>query len=241
MDESTQVIINQESTTLLEIISSAAKDKSTDVAKMEQLFSLYERVQARESEVEFNRAMNAAQSDMRRIAADATNNQTRSQYATYAGIDRIVRPIYTKHGFSLSFDTGDSAQDMVRVVCYVSHSGGHSRQYHADIPADGKGAKGGDVMTKTHAVGSGMSYGTRYLLKMIFNVAIGLDDDDGNSASGDDGTADWIAAIESAMDRDGLGAIRAALKDSPTPTGAARTKVVSAWNARLKAISGESK
>ena len=86
-----------------------------------------------------------------------------------------------------------------------------------------------------------MSYGMRYLLKMIFNVAIGLDDDDGNSASGDDGTADWIAAIESAMDRDGLGAIRAALKDSPTPTGAARTKVVSAWNARLKAISGESK
>ena len=56
----------------------------------------------------------------------------------------------------------------------------------------------------------------------------------------DDGTADWLAAIESAVDRDGLGAIRVALKDSPTPTGAARTKVVSAWNARLKAISGES-
>jgi len=50
------------------------------------------------------------------------------------------------------------------------------------MPADGKGAKGGDVMTKTHAAGSAMSYGMRYLLKMIFNVAIGENDDDGNGA-----------------------------------------------------------
>lgn len=35
-------------------------------------------------------------------------------------------------------------------------------------------------MTKTHAVGAGLSYGMRYLLKMIFNVAIGEDDRDGN-------------------------------------------------------------
>jgi len=37
-------------------------------------------------------------------------------------------------------------------------------------------------MTKTHAAGSGMSYGQRYLLKMIFNIA--FSDDDGNKASG---------------------------------------------------------
>ena len=52
------------------------------------------------------------------------------------------------------------------------------------MPADGKGAKGGDVMTKTHATGSATSYGMRYLLKMIFNVAVGTEkDDDGNAAS----------------------------------------------------------
>lgn len=69
---------------------------------------------------------------------------------------------------------------MVRVLCYVAHAQGHSRTYHIDMPADGKGAKGGDVMTKTHAVGAGASYGMRYLLKMIFNVAVGEDDADGN-------------------------------------------------------------
>jgi len=38
-------------------------------------------------------------------------------------------------------------------------------------------------MTKTHAAGSAMSYGMRYLLKGIFNVAVGEDDDDGNGAT----------------------------------------------------------
>ena len=37
-------------------------------------------------------------------------------------------------------------------------------------------------MTKTHAAGSALTYGQRYLLKMIFNIAIGSDDD-GNAAS----------------------------------------------------------
>ena len=36
-------------------------------------------------------------------------------------------------------------------------------------------------MTKTHATGSAMTYGQRYLLKMIFNIAVG-EDDDGNGA-----------------------------------------------------------
>jgi ribosomal protein L37AE/L43A len=51
------------------------------------------------------------------------------------------------------------------------------------MPADGKGAKGNDVMTKTHAAGAAGSYGARYLLKGIFNVAIGENDDDGNGAT----------------------------------------------------------
>lgn len=173
-----------EGATLLSVISRAAADPKVDVEKMERLMAMYERVEARSAETAFNDAMTEAQSRVTRISADSTNPQTRSQYASYAKLDSILRPIYTECGFALSFDTGsDAPADHVRVLCYVSHRGGHSRTYHADMPADGKGAKGGDVMTKTHAFGSGASYGMRYLLKMIFNVAIGEDDDDGNKAA----------------------------------------------------------
>lgn len=167
---------------LLEVIARAARDPSVDIDKLERLIAVQERVQARNSEIAFTIALNAAQSEMRPIAANASNPQTRSRYATYEKLDRVLRPIYTQHGFSLSFDEGDSPKpDHVRVLCYMSHIGGHTRTYHRDMPADGKGAKGGDVMTKTHAAGAAGSYGARYLLKGIFNVAVGEDDDDGNA------------------------------------------------------------
>lgn len=166
---------------IIAVISRAAADPATDVNKLERLMAMYERIEARRGEQAFNEAMNEAQTEIRPIATDASNPNTKSKYASYPALDRALRPIYTKHGFALSFDTGDSATDMVKVLCYVSHRGGHSRTYHADMPADGKGAKGGDVMTKTHAAGSAMSYGQRYLLKLIFNIAVG--DDDGNAAS----------------------------------------------------------
>jgi hypothetical protein len=69
------------------------------------------------------------------------------------------------------------------------------------MPADGKGAKGGDVMTKTHAAGSAMSYGMRYLLKMIFNVAVGEDDDDGQAAGrGQTISENQVADLESLIE-----------------------------------------
>ena len=105
-------------------------------------------------------------------------------------MDRALRPIYTSHGFGLSFDTADSPHELhVKVLCYVSHGGGFSRTYNVDMPADGKGARGNDVMTRTHATGSALSYGMRYLLKLIFNVAVGEDDDDGNAASASEAQA----------------------------------------------------
>jgi len=85
--------------------------------------------------------------------------------------------------FGLTFDSGDAPPDHVRIVCEVSHPDGHTRRYHLDMPVDGKGARGGDVMTKTHAMGSGITYGKRYLLGMIFNLAV-TKDDDGNAAGG---------------------------------------------------------
>lgn len=181
--EHAPVVPVQEAGTILQVISRAASDPSIDVEKLERLMAMYEKLEAKKAEQSFNAAMAEAQSEMTRVSADATNPQTKSKYATYAALDRALRPIYTKHGFAISFDEGEAAEDRVKVLCYVSHRDGHTRTYMKEMPADGKGAKGGDVMTKTHAAGAAMSYGMRYLLKGIFNVAVGEDDDDGNGAS----------------------------------------------------------
>lgn len=173
---------------ILEVIDRAARDPSVDVAKMSGLLSLYERVNDREREAAFAAGMVAVQSELKTVRKGAENKgvQGGAMYATYEALDAEARPILDRHGFSVAFDTDDppkSELPMVRVVARVSHRNGHSVSYKIDLPADGKGAKGGDVMTKTHAVGSAITYGRRYLLKMILNIVDSdLLDDDGNMA-----------------------------------------------------------
>lgn len=194
-----------ESASLIHAIASAARDPSTDMDKMERLFAMHEKMIAREAETAFNTAMSLAQAAMGRVSADATNPQTHSKYASYAALDRALRPIYTKHGFALSYNETESPKaDHTRILCYVTHSAGHARSYQIDMPTDGKGAKGGDVMTKTHATGAAHTYGRRYLLKDVFNVAVGEGDNDGN---GPKVSADQVAALEEMIKNAGVNAI----------------------------------
>jgi hypothetical protein len=193
------------------------KDPSVDVDKLERLIALHERALERKAKDDFNAAMSAAQTDMRPVATDAGNTLTGSRYASYTALDRALRPIYTTHGFGLSFDTGDTTIDgIVRVLCYVTHRAGYARTYHVDMPNDGKGAKGGDVMTKTHATGAAMSYGMRYLLKMIFNVAVGEDDTDGNTPiqrqapAAPKGFDNWLLDLRAVAESDGSAALKSA-------------------------------
>lgn len=174
------------------------------VEQLQILQDMHFKELARTAEIDFNEAMNAVQMEIGRIAPNLTNPQTHSKYASYDKLDAALRPIYTRHGFSLSYSTDPNIPpelEMVRVLCFVSR-GGHTRTYSYDMPADGKGAKGGDVMTKTHARAGAGSYGMRYLLKMIFNIAIGEDDTDGNSAEAKEmtGLEDWVTKISDAHD-----------------------------------------
>ncbi|HEV2521064.1 MAG TPA: ERF family protein [Candidatus Acidoferrales bacterium] len=165
---------------------------------IERLKALYDQERDKREEAEFNAAMNRVQAALVPIAPDLNNPQTKSKYASYAAIDKVLRPIYSREGFSLSFNTEESKfPEHIRVVCFVSHSGGYTRRYQVDMPADGKGAKGGDVMTKTHATGSAMSYGKRYLANFVFNLAIG-GDDDGNAAAAWEPLAAAIEEVKSA-------------------------------------------
>jgi hypothetical protein len=175
-----------ETAPVLLMIERAARDPTIDIDKLQRLLDLRQQMEARAAEQRFNEALAAAQAEMVPIVADARNDQTRSRYATYVQLDRAIRPIYSRHGLSVSYDTDISPKgtDYVRVLAYVAGHG-HSRTYKIDIPVTTKGPRGNDVMTAVHATGSANTYGKRYLLIDIFNLAIADRlDDDGNRAGG---------------------------------------------------------
>jgi hypothetical protein len=183
---------------LLDIIMRAGSDPSFDVAKFERLVQIQREEQDRAdaradreaeltAEAAFNAAMSAVQRKMTSVRATVENPQTRSVYADYAALDRMLRPIYSEADFALTYGEEDSPKpDHVRVYCLVTHSPpetkrSHTRKYHTDMPADGKGARGGDVMSKTHATKSAFTYSQGALVRLIFNIAVSKDDD-GNAA-----------------------------------------------------------
>jgi ERF superfamily len=167
---------------LLAVIERAAHDPSMDVDRFQRLLDILEMQTNRINERAFNSALVLAQGEMQPINADASNSATRSSYATFSALDRECRPLYSKHGLGPSFNTEPTGDpNTLRVVCMLGHRDGHTRRYQIDMPIDTKGARGGDVMTRTHATGSAFSYGKRYLLVGMFNLCID-DDDDGNAA-----------------------------------------------------------
>jgi len=127
--------------------------------------------------------MAAVQFEMRPVIRDAHNEQTRSDYATLARIATAIAPIYSKHGFSLEFNTEPSERADICVVCECSHNQGHSKWYRLPGGLDTAGAQGKVNKTPMHGLGSSLSYLRRYLTCFIFNVAL-TDDDDGNAGGG---------------------------------------------------------
>ena len=166
-------------TTASDLLSLALKEKSA-IDVIERVVALRREELVREALIDFNDALNRIQNEIKRIAPDMDNPDKKNKWASYAAIDRVIRPIYSREGMSLSFNHADSPKpDHLRTICRVSLRA-HVEVYQIDMPVDTKGPKGGDVMTATHATGASDSYAKRYLVKDIFNIAIGEEDRDGN-------------------------------------------------------------
>lgn len=185
IEQPAAIAITGDAASLMESITRASADPAVDVGKLERLWAMYERATALQAEKAFNTAMRDAQAEMPRIVRDAENSQTNSKYAKLETIHKAIQPIISKHGFSISYGTADCPlQGHYRVTAEVSHIGGFSKNYQADIPADTVGPKGNQNKTPTHGWGSTMTYGRRNLELLIFNLTLVNQDDDGNGASG---------------------------------------------------------
>lgn len=183
-EKSTEVAVVSEQqsqvATMISVIERAASNPDVDMDKMERLMAMQERMLDRNAEAEFADAMTRVQSKLPTIQRDADNKQTNSKYTRYETLAKAIKPIYTAEGFTMSFSEQDSPKEnYVRIVGILRHRAGHKEVHHLDLPLDNAGIKGTVNKTGTHATGSTYSYGRRYLVCMVFDVATG-DDEDGN-------------------------------------------------------------
>lgn len=171
-------VVKSDAPAILQAMAKGLVDPSVSAEKMDLMRSMYREAIADASRRAFTAAMNAAQASMSAIAANAINDAFDSQYATYAALDAVMRPIYTGLGFTVSFTTEPSdLQRHQRVVIILDHVEGHRETRRADFPADGVDDAGAQVQTLIHAAASAFTYAQRYMLALAFNIAVAKDND----------------------------------------------------------------
>jgi hypothetical protein len=180
-EQAGQVVTHQDSAAdaWLSMIERAARDPSVDVSKMERMFEMRERVMKTSAEQAFNVSFVAVRAAVGPVIKNKSNDQTRSKYADLFAIADVLDPIMTENGFAATFGTADCPlENHYRITGTLLHAQGHSKEYHVDVPVDGAGIKGQTNKTATHAFGSTMTYGRRYLKVAMFDISI--TDNDGN-------------------------------------------------------------
>lgn len=175
-DETAVMQVPSDPSQALATILRAATDPTLDPEKVERYLAMYERLDNKRAEQDFNAALKKSQSEIPAIFKN--KKADKNTYADLEQVNDVVVPITTANGLNMSFGNEDSPLEKhYRVICWLSHDGGHTRKYHADIPADHSGSK-----NVTQGFGSTISYGRRYLTLMIFNISTTNEDDDGKGS-----------------------------------------------------------
>lgn len=149
--------------------------------RAEALLARLDMIRERDESAAYNDAMRQVKAALPVVDRTTANTHTKKNYADLADISEACDKIIAEHGFSTEYWPFNSEKDdHLGIGCTVSHSKGHKREYRADVPLDGAGARGNANKPAIHAWKSTMTYGRRALKEAIFDIA--TRDDDGNDA-----------------------------------------------------------
>lgn len=162
-----------------ELIESAV-NAGTNLVELEKLLEIQIKYEANEARKSYAKSFSIAQANMVPVMKNKYNSHTKSKYSELADVIETAQPIYTKEGFSVTFNEGvTQLPEHARILADVLHFGGHKETYFLDVPLDGKGIEGKTNMTRIHGKASSIAYGRRYLMCMIWNIPTA--DNDGNT------------------------------------------------------------
>lgn len=205
------VPVNESRDIVSQIVALAA-NPDMDVAKLEKLIDLQERVMKRDAEAAFNAAFTAMQSVLPIIVSKVKGDKWK--YAPLEDIIEVVRPLLKEHGFSLSHRTEWPEKTTLKVIGILSHVQGHSRESEFQSAADASGSK-----NAIQGLGSANHYGRRYTTNDLLGIVTRDGDDDGSKAGTADvvdpkGYEDWRMDLEVTAQERGLAALTDAWKES---------------------------
>lgn len=165
---------------IISIIERCALNPQVDVAKMEKLLDMQERILDRNAKQAFSMDFVQMKSKLPKVARTKTNSQTKSKYAALEDINKIIDPILNQYGFGTSHRVHQDDKH-VTVTAILWHREGHTEETSITLPLDKAGIQGSVNKTDVHAIASSTTYGKRLAICALLNISTG-EDDDGNLA-----------------------------------------------------------
>lgn len=179
-EQSLPAPVASESAAIIQVIERAAMNPNVDIDKMERLLQMQERIMERQAKAAYDAAFADMQNDLPEIGERGgikdRNGNVQSRYALWEDINEAIKPVLAKHGFGISFRTGQHDGRIV-VTGVLSHRDGHREETTMELPTDTSGSK-----NAVQAVGSSTSYGKRYTAQALLNLTSRGEDDDGQAA-----------------------------------------------------------
>lgn len=148
--------------------------------EVDKLWELQIKVEQREAERAFNRAMALAKADIpiiektRHVSFPGkTGGRTDYWHEDMADIVRAVTPILSNQGLNVRFKTQNAdPKAPITVTCKISHIDGHFEENSLSAYPDESGSK-----NPLQAIGSAVTYLERMTLKPLLGLAADRDDD----------------------------------------------------------------
>lgn len=185
-----QIDIKDEATALI----SQAIDKNVDVATLERLLAMRDKIMAQKAEEEFYKSLAAFQAECptvekRKKVSFGTTNYS---YAPLEDIVEQVKPLLHNHGFSYMFDTETNGK--MKVICKVKHIAGHSEvaTFNMEIDTNAK-------MNVSQKYGSALTYAKRYAFCAAFAINVKDEDTDANAPQNTQTSSPVASPLEAAI------------------------------------------
>lgn len=159
------------------LISLAIQEK-TPVEYLERLLVMRREMRAEKAREDFYIAMSKFQAECPVIVKDKIvyekNSETKIRYkfAPIDSIEKQVKPLLVKHGFSTR-DNVIQNEKMIGAVCIVTHTGGHSEETKFEVPIGSE-----QYMSEVQKYGARVTFAKRYAYCNALGIRTGDEDTD---------------------------------------------------------------
>jgi len=170
-------LITKNENGFLSLMQQALTTPNMDMSVLKDMLTMQKEVMAQQAIIDFNNDFSAMSKEIPVIAH--TKKSYSTTYTPLEDIVNIVRPILSQYGFSVSFNNHQDSVGIVTVTCQLRHKGGHMIENALTLPTEAV-TKGMNAM---QAIGAAISYGKRYTLCGILNIATTADDDNNGFAT----------------------------------------------------------